>query len=89
MITIPIGLDEEIVKKIDALVARGVYKNRTEALREQIVKGIAKLSILSDETIETEKHRIVLKKLLSLPQPPNLLRTERSVADLVSEGRER
>ncbi|MHA1728968.1 MAG: ribbon-helix-helix domain-containing protein [Promethearchaeota archaeon] len=31
-------LDEDIIKKIDILVKQGKYKNRTDALRDQITK---------------------------------------------------
>ena len=39
MITIPIDLDEETLGKVDALVKKGLYINRTEALGDDIKKG--------------------------------------------------
>jgi len=87
MITIPIGLDEEIVEKIDALVKKGIYENRIEALRAQIIQGLEKRSIIElRETPEDVKNRI-LTKLLQHDKPLNLLPTEKSVTELISEGR--
>lgn len=53
MITIPLGLDEETVSKIDALVKKGVYKNRSEALRDQILKeaSLASTHVISKRVI--------------------------------------
>lgn len=90
MITIPIGLDEETVAKIDALVTKGIYKNRTEALREQIVKGIAKFELIFDNFADSEEYCSVLQEMLTKWSiPPNLLPSKQTIEELVSEGRER
>ena len=89
MITIPIGLDEETIAKVDALVKKGLYKNRTEALRDQIKKGIEKIELIEDDLPQPDLYQKLLKNLLSLEHPPNLLPTDKTVAELVSEGRER
>ena len=89
MITIPVGLDEETVAKLDALVKKGLFKNRTEAIRAQIINGLDKRSIVEiKETPEIVKEKI-FQKLLQSSKPINLLPTKKSIAELVSEGRER
>ncbi len=89
MTSIPIRLNDEIIKKIDILIAKGRYKNRTEALRDQIIKGLDKISLVEDSVIENEKFDLILKKMLLQKSTPDLLRTKKSVVDLVAEGRER
>jgi Arc/MetJ-type ribon-helix-helix transcriptional regulator len=89
MISIPVALDEETIKKIDILVVQGFYKNRSEALRDQIVKGLAKIELVSMKTVNSERRDAIIKRLLSMEEPFNLLPTAKSVTDLVSEGRER
>ena len=89
MASIPIRLNDEIIKKIDILIAKGRYKNRTEALRDQIIKGLDKISLVEDSVIENEKFDLILKKMLLQKSTPDLLRTKKSVVDLVAEGRER
>lgn len=89
MVVVPLHLDEEIVSKVDALVRLGMYKNRSEALREQIKKGLDKISLLQDEFVGSELYDQLLERLLKLPEPPQLLKTEKTLTELVSEGRER
>lgn len=89
MASIPIRLNDDILKKIDILISKGRYKNRTEALRDQIIKGLDKISIIEDSVIENEKFDSILKKMLSQKSTPDLLKTKKSVVDLIAEGRER
>ena len=89
MTSIPIRLNDEIIKKIDILISKGKYKNRTEALRDQIIKGLDKISLVEDSVIENEKFDLILKKMLLKKSTPDLLRTKKSVVDLVAEGRKR
>ena len=89
MVTLPIGLDDEIVKKIDALVENGVYKNRTEALRDQIVKGIQKIEVIELNQSKKPEFKAILDSLLSMDSPPSLLKSDKSVVEMVSEGRQR
>ena len=89
MITVPVGLDEEIINKLDALVKKGLYKNRTEAIRAQIVNGLAKRSLLDIKETPVEIKEKIFQKLLNSPKPLNLLPTKKSITQLVSEGRER
>ena len=37
---IPVRLDQDMVEAIDTLVALGIYKSRSEALRELIKEGL-------------------------------------------------
>ena len=78
-----------MVEKIDALVRKGRYKNRTELIREQIMRGIEKISLVDEEPALNEKLQPILDKLLLLEKPPDILRTKTSIADIVSKERER
>ena len=89
MTSIPIRLNDEIIKKIDILIAKGRYKNRTEALRDQIIKGLDKISLIEDSVNENEEFDLILKKMLLQKKTPDLLNTKKSVIDLIAEGRER
>ena len=89
MITVPVGLDEETIKKLDALVKKGLYKNRTEAIRAQITNGLEKRSILDLKEPPEEVKEKLLSKLLNSSKPINLLPTKKSITEIVSEGRER
>ena len=89
---IPISLDDDTIKKIDLLVKKGIYKNRSEALRDQIDKGLNSFNSFRSHignNDNLEAYSEVLEKLLRLKQPPFILKTEKSVTELVSEGRER
>ncbi len=88
MATIPINLDTETVKRLDTLVSQGVYKNRTEAIRDQIEKGLALMQTVIFPQRST-KYKEVLRKLLGENTPPNVFRTSKSAVQLVSDGRER
>ena len=41
---IPVRLDQDIVEAIDTLVSLGIYKSRSEALRELIKEGLRNLN---------------------------------------------
>ncbi len=86
---IPVSLDEEIIKKIDLLVKKGLYKNRSEALRDQITKGLSKISLMDDFQEHDDTYNQILDTLLKLKTPPQFLNTKKSITELVSEGRER
>ena len=86
---IPINLDDEIIEKIDLLVKKGFYKNRSEALRDQILKNLSKISIIDNSQNQEDIYQELLDKLLKLPDPPQVLNTKKSLTELVSEGRER
>lgn len=88
MATIPINLDDEIIRKLDNLIAKGIYKNRTEAIRDQIKIGLQKLQLVTFPE-RSSQHELALKKLLQMGKYPDLLKTKKSAVDLVAEGRER
>ncbi|OLS21823.1 MAG: putative nickel-responsive regulator [Candidatus Heimdallarchaeota archaeon LC_3] len=88
MAIIPINLDEGIVEKIDLLVKQGLYKNRSEALRDQIVKGIENLSLISEPDKESDVYQKLLKELIN-SDPIPLLDGDKTINEMVSEGRER
>ena len=88
MATIPINLDKETVKRLDTLVLQGIYKNRTEAIRDQIMKGLAQI----EAVIFPKKNSIydqALQRLLDENVPLDIFVTTKSAVELVSEGRKR
>lgn len=89
MITIPLGLDEETVAKVDLLVKKGLYKSRSEALRDQILKGLDRIQTVEIELGNNETYNEILGKMLQWSSPPNLLPTRKTITELVAEGRER
>lgn len=88
VVIIPISLDDELVSKVDLLVRKGIYKNRSEALRDQIKKGIDSIQLVQEPSTESELFQRLLKHLLAHPSPPQFLAGEKSLTELVSEGRE-
>ena len=86
MATIPINLDNETVKRLDTLVLRGIYKNRTEAIRDQIEKGLGQIEAIVFPK-KSSKYQNILRRLLFGSTPPNIFNTEKSAFELVSEGR--
>jgi Arc/MetJ-type ribon-helix-helix transcriptional regulator len=88
MVTISIRLNKETLRKLDDLVIQGIYKNRSEAIQDQIIKGLNRLEILN-LPIRSDKHKKMLQKLLLLSKHANLIKSNRSAVDLVAEGRER
>ncbi len=88
MAIIPINLDEGIVEKIDLLVKQGLYKNRSEALRDQILKGIENPSLISEPDKESDVYQKLLEELIN-SDPIPLLDGDKTINEMVSEGRER
>jgi Arc/MetJ-type ribon-helix-helix transcriptional regulator len=88
MATIPIQLDSEIISKLDDLVRKGLYKNRSEAIRDQIIQGLNRLEVVN-LSVKKDKHDKIIQKLILLSNPPNLIKSKRSAVELVAEGRER
>lgn len=88
MVTIRINLDDETVKRLDFLIAKGLYKNRTEAIQDQIEKGLVQLESVDSPDI-TAKHMEIIRELLTQPSPPPFLADKKSTEELVAEGRKR
>ena len=88
MATIPINLDDATVRRLDTLVSLGIYKNRTEAIRDQIIKGLALIeTVVFPE--KSSKYNKALQNMLEKSSPPNIIISPKSAVELVSEGRER
>ncbi len=88
MPTIPINLDQRTVDRLDLLVLKKIYKNRTEAIRDQIEKGITQIESIIFPEKKTE-YDILMKKLLQQKKTLNIFTSDKSAVELVSEGRER
>jgi Arc/MetJ-type ribon-helix-helix transcriptional regulator len=88
MATIPINLDNETVKRLDTLVLQGIYKNRTEAIRDQIMKGLAQIEAVIFPK-KSSKYNHLLRRLLDEKVPLDIFKTTKSAVELVAEGRTR
>lgn len=88
MITITIGLDEETVERVDQLVRRGLYRTRSEAMRDQIVKGLERISLLEDREESLKKVDRLASALVALKKAPTILPSEKSAVNIISEERD-
>jgi len=91
MQNIPVGLDDKTIAKLDALVKLGIYKNRTEAIRAQILEGLSKkpyvMKILDKD--RQEKIDEAVRWMFERDHPLLRLKTSQTIASLVSEDRDR
>ena len=93
MNAIPIKLSSNVIEKIDYLIKRGKYKNRSQAIREFILRAlenetlfeiekeinISKITKLLDFTLNTNKGKDSIIEIM----------TSKTAEELVAEGRER
>jgi len=88
---IPIKVDQEDVRKLDMLVRLGVFKNRSEAIRWALREGLEK-KIGVTPLLDLSDIGSVVKLMLQLASKGvNVIRitSERTAAEIVSEGRQR
>jgi len=91
MATIPLKIDDLDLKKIDYLVKKGVFKNRSQALRALLSDQLNQL-ILPFEWEEKEKDEKidnVVHKLLNIPNKSLIIKAEKPISLIVQEERER
>jgi Arc/MetJ-type ribon-helix-helix transcriptional regulator len=91
MSTIPIKLKEVDLEKIDYLIKRGKYKNRSQAimkiLQEKLDQELLPFEFDSQEA--EEQRKMVLKKMLAIEDFKVEFLTPKSAVELISEERER
>jgi Arc/MetJ-type ribon-helix-helix transcriptional regulator len=84
MAVIPVRLDPDDVRRIDTLRRRGLYRSRSEAIRELLRAQVA-ATLSEDEDVETLVAELV--KLGRKGQAPIQLRLRRTAVEVVAEGR--
>ncbi len=91
MQTIPIGLDDEIITKLDTLVRMGIYKNRTEAIRAQIAEGLRRKPYLPTKESQGSQERIdsAVRWMIEHDKPLIQFVTQKTISNLIGEGRGR
>lgn len=90
MISVSVDLDEYIIQKIDLLVRKGLYQSRSEAVRTLVTKGVERVALLEEDHASREKVQRLLDLVIQNEEGSlDILRTEKTAVDLVSEGRER
>ena len=83
---VPVGLDDEMLKRIDLLVQQKHYKSRNEAIRQMLK------SKLSEELSEDEDVHELGESLLRIKKKgkdPLVLRLKKTAVETVAEGRGR
>ncbi|HEY0089796.1 MAG TPA: ribbon-helix-helix domain-containing protein [Candidatus Lokiarchaeia archaeon] len=91
MATIPLHIDETDLKKIDYLVKKGQYKNRSQAIKSLLLEQLNRL-LIPFEFQESESDRKVddvVQKLLKLPEREVAITFEKRLSELISEERDR
>jgi len=91
MATIPLNIDEADLKKIDYLVKKGQYKNRSQAIKSLLLEQLNRL-LIPFEFQESESDRKVddvVQKLLKLPEREVAITFEKRLSELISEERDR
>jgi Arc/MetJ-type ribon-helix-helix transcriptional regulator len=81
---IPLRLNDDEVQRLNLLMKQGRYRSRNEAIRAILAEG------LEEKLGEDEDTAGLVNKLLALKKQgknPISYRAERSVVEIVSEGR--
>jgi len=91
MATIPLHIDETDLKKIDYLVKKGQYKNRSQAIKSLLLEQLNRLLIPFEfqESESDSKVDDVVQKLLKLPEREVAITFEKRLSELISEERDR
>ena len=81
---VPVGIDDEDLKRIDLLVKRQAFRSRNEAIRKMI-KTILSESVSDDQNVDE-----LVKSLLKLKRAgkePLVLRLNQTTTEIVASGR--
>jgi metal-responsive CopG/Arc/MetJ family transcriptional regulator len=81
---VPLRLNEDEVRKLNLLMKEGQYRSRNQAIRAILAEG------LEEKLGEDEDIAGLVKKLLALKKQgknPISYTTEKSVVEIISEGR--
>lgn len=91
MATIPLNIDEADLKKIDYLVKKGLFKNRSQALRNLLLEQLNHINLPFEweEKESDEKVNYVVRKLLNIPNQKLIIKSDKPASQLIQEERER
>ena len=81
---VPVRLSEEEVRKLKLLMQRGTYRSRNEAIRAILTEGVEQ-RLGEDEDVSQLVNMLVA--LSKSGKTPISFRAERSIVEIVAEGR--
>lgn len=84
MTVVPVRLSEGEVRKLNLLLKRGVYKSRNEAIRAILAEGLEERLGENEDVTELVSKMLALRKL---GKTPISFKAEKSVVEIVAEGR--
>ncbi|MHA1734704.1 MAG: ribbon-helix-helix domain-containing protein [Promethearchaeota archaeon] len=91
MATIPVRIRSEDLRKIDFLVKKGRYKNRSHAIRSLLLETLDREfnpSLFEDEDA-TSRRAAVVKKFVNAPDVRFVMKARPSLSEMVGQERER
>lgn len=90
MATIPLTIDEADLKKIDFLIKKGIFKNRSQAIRVLLADRLINIIIPFENEENTDAIvNNVVKRMLSVSNQSLIIKSDKSAVELVQEERER
>ena len=91
MTTIPIRIDDADLKKIEYLVKKGLYKNRSQAIKKLLIEGLQQELMPFEWKKESNKEsRIkIINKLSSIESFSFSNKSTKSAEDIIGEERGR
>ena len=84
MTVVPVRLSDDEVRKLNLLLKRGAYKSRNEAIRAILADGLEEKLGEDEDVTELVNKMPALRKQ---GKTPISFRTEKSVVEIVAEGR--
>lgn len=84
MTVVPVRLSDEEVRKLKLLMQRGIYRSRNEAIRVILAEGLEE-RLGEDEDVSDLVNRLLV--LSKEGKTPISFKAERSVVEIVAEGR--
>ncbi|MHA1439950.1 MAG: ribbon-helix-helix domain-containing protein [Promethearchaeota archaeon] len=91
MATIPINIDDVNLKKIDYLVKKGHFKNRSQAIRSLLFERLNKILLPFERECSENNENIAfaIKKLMNLKNPKVIIKSDKTASILIDQERER
>lgn len=90
MATIPLKLDGAHLKKIDFLIKKGIFKNRSQAIRCLLADRLINVILPFENEANTDAIvNNVVKRMLGVSNQSLIINSDKSAVELVQEERER
>ena len=88
---IPLRIDDEDLKKIDHLVKKGRYKNRSQAIKKLLLEKLQQETVPFEwqEDSDEELRKEIVNKLISMENFSFSSNLTKSAEDLIGKERER